>query len=100
VNTIGYEARKHFMNIRKEYLKDEINKRAMNSKNKNIRDMHRGLSEFKKGYQPRNSLVKDENDLLAGPHNILNTWKNYYLQYINRNYFVFLGSYSETFSSK
>jgi hypothetical protein len=39
----------------------------MNSKNKNI---------FKRGYQPRNNLVKDENgDVLADSHNILNRWK-------------------------
>jgi hypothetical protein len=36
-------------------------------------------NEFKKGYQPRTNLVKDENgDLLADSHNILNRWKNYY----------------------
>jgi hypothetical protein len=32
--------------------------------------------QFKKGYQPRSNLVKDENgDLLADSH-ILNRWKN------------------------
>jgi hypothetical protein len=31
---------------------------------------------FKRGYQPRNNLLKDENgDLLADSHNILNRWK-------------------------
>jgi hypothetical protein len=38
----------------------------MNSKNKNIRDLYRGINEFKRGYQPRSNLVKDENgDLLV-----------------------------------
>jgi hypothetical protein len=33
-----------------------------------ITNMHRGVNEFKKGYQPRNNLVKDENgDLLLVP---------------------------------
>jgi hypothetical protein len=46
----------------------------MHSKNKNIRDLHRGIYEFKKGYQPRTNLVKVENgDLLADSHNILHT---------------------------
>jgi hypothetical protein len=46
-----------------------------NSKNKNIRDLYRGINKFKKGYQPRSNLVKDENgDLLADSHNILNRW--------------------------
>jgi hypothetical protein len=38
----------------------------MNSTNKNIRDFHRGINEFKRGYQPRRNLVKDDNgDLLV-----------------------------------
>jgi hypothetical protein len=38
----------------------------MNTINMNIRDLYRGINEFKKGYQPRRNLVKDENgDLLA-----------------------------------
>jgi hypothetical protein len=50
----------------------------MNSKNKNIRDLYRGINYFKRGYQPRSNLVKNENgDLLADSHNILNRWKNY-----------------------
>jgi hypothetical protein len=44
---------------------------AANSKTKNIRDMYRGISYFKRGYQPRSNLVKDKNgDLLADSRNI------------------------------
>jgi hypothetical protein len=44
-------------------------KHQRNSKNKNIRDLCRGVNEFKKGYQPRTNIVKDENgDLLADFH--------------------------------
>jgi hypothetical protein len=57
-------------------LKDKINELATNNKNKNIRDLYKGIIGFKKGYQPRNNLVKDENgDLLADSHNILNSLK-------------------------
>jgi hypothetical protein len=45
----------------REYLQDKINVLAMNSKNKNIRDLYKGINEFKRGYQPRSNLVKDEN---------------------------------------
>jgi hypothetical protein len=39
---------------------------------------------LRRGYQPRNNLVKDENgDLLADSHNILNRWKNYFFQLLN-----------------
>jgi hypothetical protein len=56
----------------------------MHGKNKNIRDLYKGINEFQRGYQPRNNLVKDENgDLLADSHNILNRWKNFFSQLCN-----------------
>jgi hypothetical protein len=49
-------------------LKDKINEIELNSKNKNIKPLHRGITEFKKGYQPKTNLVKDERgELLADP---------------------------------
>jgi hypothetical protein len=75
---------KHFSIKKREYLKDKINELTTNSKNKNIRDLYRGINEFKKGYQGRNNLVKDENgDLLENSHNILNRRKNYFPQLLN-----------------
>jgi hypothetical protein len=38
------QAGRHFRNTRREYLKDKINEPAMNSKNKSIRDLHRGVN--------------------------------------------------------
>jgi hypothetical protein len=61
-----------------------MNELATNSKNKNIGDLYRGINGFKKGYQPRNNIKKDENgDLLADSHNILNRWKNYFFRLMN-----------------
>jgi hypothetical protein len=43
--------------------------------------MYRGINEFKRGYQPRSNLLKEENgELLADSHNILNRWKNTFLR--------------------
>jgi hypothetical protein len=54
-------------------LKDKITDIELNSKNKNIRDLHRDITQFKKGYQPKTNLVKDERgDLLADPQNKFN----------------------------
>jgi hypothetical protein len=73
LNNAKREARRHFRNKTREYLKNKINEVAMNCKNKYIRDLYRGINEFKTGYQPRSNLVKDENgNLLADSHNILN----------------------------
>jgi hypothetical protein len=49
-----------------------------------LKNLYRGINEFKRGYQPRNNLMNDENDdLLADSHNILNRWKNYFSQLLN-----------------
>jgi hypothetical protein len=82
LNDIRRETRRHFRNKKREYVKDKIDEIARNSKNKNIRDLYRGINYFKRGYQPRSNLVKDKNgDLLADSHNILNMWKNYFSRY-------------------
>jgi hypothetical protein len=56
----------------------EINDLETNSKTKYIRDLQRGIKEYKKGYQPRSNILKYENgDLLADSCNISNRGKNY-----------------------
>jgi hypothetical protein len=66
LNNVRCEASRHFRNKRREYLKDKINELETNSKNKDIKDLYRGINEFKRGYQPGSNLMKDENgDLLA-----------------------------------
>jgi hypothetical protein len=80
------EASRYFRNKKREYLKDNINELATNSKNKNIRHLYRGINLFKRDYQLKNNLLKDENgDLLADSHNILNRWKNYFSLLLNVN---------------
>jgi hypothetical protein len=65
-------------------LKERINELAKKVKNKNFRDLHRGINEFGRGYQPRNNLVKDENgDLLADSNYILSRRKNYLSKLLN-----------------
>jgi hypothetical protein len=84
LNNERREARRFFRNKKREYLKGKIIELATNSKNKNIRDLYRGINGFKRGYQPRNNLVKDKNgDLLADSQNILNRWKNYVSHLLN-----------------
>jgi hypothetical protein len=84
LSDVRREASGHFRKKKREYQKDKINELESNSKNKNIRELYRGINEFNKGYQPRTNLVKDQRgDLLADPHNILNRWKNYFCQLLN-----------------
>ena len=68
----------------KAYLKARIEELESNSKNKNIRDLYRGISDFKKGYQPRCNIVKDEKgDLFADSHSIVARWRKYFSQLFN-----------------
>jgi hypothetical protein len=60
LSDVRREASRHFRNEKREYLKDKINELESNSRNKNIRDLYRGINEVKKGYEPRTNLVKDE----------------------------------------
>jgi hypothetical protein len=78
LNDTRREANRHFRNERREYLKDKIDELATNSKNKNTRNLYRGIYKFKMGYQPRSNIMKYENgDLLVESHNILNRLNNY-----------------------
>jgi hypothetical protein len=51
LNNVICEASRHFRNKKREYLKDKINKLARNNKKKNIRDLYRGIKDFKRDYQ-------------------------------------------------
>jgi len=71
LNNVRRDASRHFRNKKKAYLKAEIELET-NSKIKYIRDLCRGIDDFKKGYQPRTNIVKDDKgDVVAGSHSIL-----------------------------
>jgi hypothetical protein len=46
--------------------------------------LYRGINDFKKGYQPRTIIVKDEKgDLVADCHSIMARWMNSFSQILN-----------------
>jgi hypothetical protein len=55
LNNIRHETSRHFRKKQRQYLKDKIDELATNSKNRNIRDLYRGINDFKRGYQPRSN---------------------------------------------
>jgi hypothetical protein len=84
LNNARQEASRHFRNKKREYLKAKIIELEINSKNKNIRELCRGINDFKKGYQPRTNIVKDEKgDLVADCHSILTRWRDYFSKLLN-----------------
>ena len=84
LNNVRREASRQFRNKRKAYMKAKIEDLETNSKIKNIRDLCRGISDFKKSHQPRTNIVKDETgDLITGSYSILARWRDYFSQLLN-----------------
>jgi len=51
---------------------------------KNIRALYRGVIDFRKGCQPRTSIVKDEKgDVVTDCHSILARWRSHFSQMFN-----------------
>jgi hypothetical protein len=67
--------------IQRGNMKGEINELATHIENKNIRDLQKGINEFKKGYQPRIYLLNY--DELTDSHKFFNRLKNYFSQLSN-----------------
>ena len=84
LNGVRHETNTHFRNKKKAYLKAKIEELETNSKIKNIRDLYRGISDFKKGYWPRTNIVKDEKgDLVADSHSVMTRRRNHFSQLLN-----------------
>jgi len=69
---------------KKSYVKDKFEELETNSMIKNIRDLYRGINYFKKGYQPKTNIVKDEKDyLFSDSHSISASWRDHFSQLLN-----------------
>ena len=80
LNKIRRDASRTFRNKKKAYLKIKIEQLETNTKI----NLYRGINDFKKGYQPRTTIVKDEKgDLVADSRSIMAMWRNYFSQLLN-----------------
>ena len=52
LNNTRRDASRHFRNKKKAYSKVKIEELETNSKINNVRDLYRGINDFKKEYQP------------------------------------------------
>jgi len=51
---------------------------------KYIKDLYRGINDFRKGYQPRADILKEENgDMFTDCHSILAGWRNHFSHLLN-----------------
>ena len=81
---IRQAAHNMFKNKKRQYLKRKIEEINENCQNNNVRDMYKGINNFRKGFQATTEMVKDENDnLITDSSGVLNTWKNYFDRLLN-----------------
>ena len=65
-------------------MKTKIKELITNSNIKNIRDLYRGINDFKKGYQPRTHIVQnDKGDLVTDSQIIVARRRSYFSQLLN-----------------
>jgi hypothetical protein len=83
LNNVRREDNIHFKN-KKEYLKAKINELESSSKINNTGHLYQCINEFKKGYQPRTNIVKDEKvEWVTNSHSILARCRNHFSQLLN-----------------
>ena len=54
------KASRHFRNKKKLHLRAKIDELEINGNLKNIRDLYKGISDFKTGYQSKTNIVRYE----------------------------------------
>ena len=61
-------------------MKKKVNKHEENRRNKNIREMYKGINEFEKGYQTHIYMIKkDDGAIVADTTNILFEWDQFFI---------------------
>ena len=63
LNNVRRDASRHFRNKKKAYVKAKTEELETNSKINNVRDLYRGINDFKKGYQPGTIIVKTRKEI-------------------------------------
>ena len=75
-----------FRKKKRDYMKAKVSKLEESSKNKNIREIYKGINEFKKGYQPRNYVIKKHDGRIeADRTSILNIWEKLFSNLLKVN---------------
>jgi hypothetical protein len=84
LNNVSCEATRHYRNKKKENLQAKIDEIETKSKIKNIRELYRDISNFKKSYHPKTNIVKDvKGDLFRNSYTILARWRNHFSQLLS-----------------
>jgi hypothetical protein len=69
---------------KREWEKEKIVEIEDNRRQKNVREMYKGINSTKKGFQSKSNTVRDEKgDLIADRDGLLGRWKRYFDQLLN-----------------
>ena len=83
LNNVRCEASRSCKNKKKKYLQAKV----LNLKltvTPRISNLYRSINDFKKGYQPRTNVVKDEKSVVVtGSHSIFVKWRNHFSHILN-----------------
>jgi transposase len=83
-NNVRHEACTHLRKKKRKHLKAKINELERNSTSWSIRYLYRAINNFKKGYQLKTNMVKNEKgDLVADRHSVLTRYRNHFPQLFN-----------------
>ena len=83
---VKHDTCRTFKKKKSDYMKAKVNKLEENSENKNIREMYKGISKFKKGYQPRAYVIKKhDGTIVADTNSILSRWERFHSNLLNVN---------------
>ena len=67
-------------------MKAKVNKLVENTKYQNIREMYKGINEFKMDYQTRAFAIKKHDDtIVADTTSILSKWEQFFSNVLNVN---------------
>jgi len=83
LNNVRCEASRCFRNKKMEYLQAKVTNLKL-TVTQRISHLYRGINDFKKGYQPRTNVIKDDkSDVVTGYHSIFAKWRNHFSHILN-----------------
>jgi hypothetical protein len=86
LNKVRRDASKHSRNKKKHTWKPKLRNLKLTVRSTISGTCIRGINDFKKGYQPRTIIVKDEKgDSIPDSHSIMVRWRNYFSQILKEH---------------
>jgi hypothetical protein len=90
-NIVRHEASRNFRNIKRKYLKANINEFAANSKNKNIIDLGMDINDTNGNHLRTNTVKNEKGGVVANPNRGFVMWMDHFSELLNAPGLMMLG---------